>query len=259
MLMELGYVAAASDTQISRSIAGYPVNGIMIFFSREDFTAISYLTVRNTQGVLVERIPMDYLHQLSDYNGGNTIQGAATVGMLYVDMGLVNLGMNDEMSITIDVGTVANATNVGIAVIIDDLPSHDELAYHYALHSDSSFTADSAAALYVFKTAANVEGGLVNVKTGNDTRSTTVRAANWYANLMGKCELDNTTFGVVFENTYGQGITVNHATTGLTCVVKRVVQPDEIRRVKSTRDLANAVATKVRYIDPASKRAALSQ
>jgi hypothetical protein len=98
-------------------------------------------------------------------------------------------------------------------------------------------------------------GELINIKVGQDVRSTTLRSCNWYANLMGKIELENITMGVVFENAYGQPLVFNTASTGVTSIVKRVHQVDGVRREKATARLADQVVRKYNSLDAQTRRA----
>jgi hypothetical protein len=236
------------------------VNGLLIYVSREDVEESTYVTVRNNAGVVVERISLNYLHQLSDfYGGGGNTDVATDIGFTYIDLGLLHLPQGDELVVTLDCDDTPGATAyIGVAAVIDDLPSHDELAYSYQLHTDSSFSVDAACGLYTFLANSNSEAGLISCKLGNIVRATTVRACNWFANLMGKIESSNTSLGVVFETPYGQPITVNHATSSLVCVVKRVMQPGDQRRRVVTREINQLAADKVRTVDVTSKRAAAS-
>ena len=258
MLMELGYFDYTQGTQRQASIQGYPINGLMFFVSHEQCEPDTYITVRTPQGTLVERIQLDYLHQISDFRGGNGDDDTADfAGFTYVDLGLVSLGDAEELSITIDCESAAVMTSpkIGVAALIDDLPDHDELIYHYQLHSDTSFSSDSAAGMYVFASSISTKAELVNVKLGEDTRSTTLRATNWYANLAGKIELDNSTMGVVFDNKYGQPVTVNHSAAGTTSIIRRVVQVAPARAHAATKRLARVVARKTASLDAQTKRA----
>jgi len=255
MLMETGYFTYTQGVQRQCSIQGYPVNGIMIFTSQEAFEPDTFLTVRTPSGTLVERINLDTLHQISDYYGGNTNDDTFT-GFVYVDLGLVSLGDSEEMNIVLDCeSSHATAGNIGVAVIIDDLPENDELTYHYQQHTDTSFASEAVTSVFVFKGSISTSAELINVKQGEDTRSTTLRATNWFANLMGKIEDDNTTMGVVFDNTYGQPVVINMSATGVTTIMRRIVQVDDVRRKKATKRLARAVVRKYNSLDAQTKRA----
>jgi len=260
MLMEIMYQAYTATVQRVASISGYDINGLLVYMAKEDDEVNTYVTVRTGSNVLVERIKLSYLKQISDFNGGNGDDNTAnSVGMTYIDLGLVHLADNEELTVIFDCDGVVASNFIGCAALIEDLPKHDEQQFHYQLHTDTSFTSDSVCALYTFLAASSSTADLVNVKLGGDARSTTVRAANWFANLLGKIELDNTTLGVVFDNAYGQNLSVNHSTSGLVCVLKRVVQPDNARSARTTRELAQTVARKVTFVDRTSQKAAATQ
>lgn len=258
MLMELGYWDYTQGVQRQCSIQGYPVNGIMIFNTIEAVETNTYVTVRTPQGTLVERINLDYLHQISDFHGGNSDDDtASSPAFVYINLGLVSLGDNDELRVIIDCES-ADATpikKIGVGVVVDDLPEHDELIYQYSQHNDGSFNVDAASGLYVFASSIVNEALLINVKLGEDTMSTTFRATNWFANLAGKIELDNTTMGVVFDNALGMPCTVNHSHPACTAIVRKVVQVDEHRRRGATQRIARQVARRFDSLDSQSKRA----
>lgn len=255
MQVEILYQQYVQGTQAKCSIQGYPLNGLMIMTTKEELEPDTFLTVRTPTSTLVERIPLSMLHQISDFTGGNGTDGTFT-GYTYVDFGLISLGDNEELICLFDCeGDPVSTQYLGVAALVDDLPEHDEIIYHYQHHTDSSFASDAAAAVYLFKSSITASADLINVKMGDDTRSTTLRSTNWFANLMGKIELGNTTMGVLFENKYGQPITVNTASTGLTTIVKRIVQVDSKRQVEATKRLANAVVRKVDKLDAQTLRA----
>lgn len=255
MQMELMHRDYANGEQAQCSIQGFAVNGLMIYLREEVLSPDTYLTVRTPYTTLVERIDLEKLHDISDYHGGNSNDGLSAA-FVYVDLGLVSLGDSEEMTILLDMeGTPTPGYKIGVAALIDDLPEHDELIYHYQHHTDTSFNSDAAAALYVFQNNIHESADLVNIKCGDDVRSTTLRSTNWYANLMGKIELDNVRIGVVFDNSYGQPLTYNTAATGVTAIVKRVVQVDEQRRDKATARLAGAVVKKFNALDDQTRRA----
>jgi len=254
MLMELGYFDYTAGVQRQVGVQGWPIKGIMLFVSREDIEPNTFVTVRTPQTTLVERIDLDKLHQLSDFWGGNADDDqAASPGMTYIHLGLVALADNEELTINLDCqGTPGAPTKIGVGVVIDMLPQSGELAYHYQMFTDSSFYSDAASALYLFGLSLPSNGFLVNVKLGEDNYSTTVRATNWAANLLGKIKLDNTTMGVVFENAYGMPLSVNGGwdiNNPLTAVVRRVVQVDAERRELAGKRLAKIAARKIGSID----------
>ena len=257
MLLELGYFDYTQNVQRQASIAGYAVNGLLVFVSREDIEPDTHLTVRSPSATHVERIDLDKLHQISDWWGGAGDDDTANLpGFIYVDLGLIALADGEELTITLDcLGTPGAATKIGVAAVVDDLPQHDELQYAYAMHSDGSFNVEAATSLFVFGTSLSTSGELINVKLGDDTRSTTLRATNWYANLLGKIELDNTTMGVAFDYSYGQPMTVNHSTAALVSVVRRVVQMSPERAKAATARLAKLAARKIDKVDASTIRA----
>jgi hypothetical protein len=255
MQMELGYFDHETGVQKQCSIQGYAVNGLMIFVSNEAIEPDTYLTVRTPTSTLVERIDLNKMHQISDFQGGNGNDDSGQ-GIIYVDLGLVSLGDAEEMHVILDCESAEpGLIKMGVSAIIDELPEHDELIYHYQHHTDTSFNSDSAAACFLFKSSIGTNGSLINAKMGEDTRSTTLRSTNWFANLMGKIELDNLGMGVLFDNKYGQPLTINMAETGVTTIVKRIVQVDSVRRVQATKRLARTVATKFGSLDAQTKRA----
>lgn len=256
MQMELLYKEYTEGEQAQCSIQGFAVNGLMIYLREELWSPDTYLTVRTPYTTLVERIDLEKMHDISDYLGGNSNEGGSA-GFIYVDLGLVSLGDSEEMTIILDMeGTPSvQGYKIGVSAVIDDLPEHDELMYHYQHHTDTSFNSDAAASLFVFQDSINDSGDLINVKCGDDVRSTTLRSANWYANLMGKIEVDNVRMGVVFDNTYGQPLTYNTAATGVTAIVRRVVQVDGARREKATARLAAQVVKKFNSLDDQTRRA----
>lgn len=260
MQMELGFFQYATGLQKNLSIQGYPINGVMVYVTQEGVENDTFITVRTPASTLVERISLDKLHQISDFQGGNANDdGAQTVGMTYIDLGLVSLADSEEMIITVDCqSSYVGAPSVimcGVSAVIDDLPEHDELIYHYQHHTDTSFSTDSAAGVYLFKESIGSSGDIITAKMGDDTRSTTLRATNWYANLLGKIELDNLSMGVLFDNKYGQPLTINTPATNLTTIVKRIVQVDDVRRAKATQRIARTISGKYRSMDAQTKRA----
>lgn len=262
MLMELGYFDYAAGVQRQVGVQGWPIKGVMIFVSREDVESATYVTVRTPQTTLCERILLDDLHQLSDFWGGQgDDDGAASIGLTYLHLGLVALADNEELSINLDCqATPSGATKIGVAVVIDMLPQHGEVAYHYQQFTDSSFYCDAAAGLYLIGTSMSTSPLLANVKLGKDHYSTTLRATNWAANLLGKIKLDNSTLGVVFENAYGMPMSVNGGWTfsdGVRAIVRRVVQVDADRRELAASRLAAITARKVEDIDTQSLSAAV--
>lgn len=254
MLMELGYHPYTTGVQVQSSVQGYPINGLMVFVTDEALETATYITVRTPLGTLVERIKLDYLHMISDFFGGAANNDTGP-GFTYIDLGLCSLADQDELVIIADCNGTPAGDSIGFAAVIDDLPEHDELIYHYQLHNDTSFSSDAASALFLFQASLSTMADLVNVKIGDDTLSTTLRSTNWNANLRGKIEVDNTDMGVVFQEKYGQPIAVNMAVTGVESVVRRIVQVDEVRRRKATERLARQVARKTMKLDAQSLRA----
>jgi len=257
MFIEIGYFTHATGAQHVCSLQGYDVNGLIIFASREDIEPDTFITVRTQQATLVQRIDLNKLHQISDYLGGNgNDDGATTTGLTYIDLGLVSLADNEDITITIDdLSSSVTATKIGVCAVIDDMPETDELTYAYSQHTDTSFNEPAATALYAFASSLATLGELINVKVGDDLRSTTFRSTNWAANVLGKIELDNTTMGVVYENRFGQPLTVNHSSTGVTQIVRTVVQHSAKRQAETTARLAARVAAKLRKVDQQTLRA----
>lgn len=260
MLIEMGYYTYSTGVQQQYSLQGYPVRGLMLFVSQEGVEADTFLTVRTPQHTLVERINLDYLHMVSDYMGANADDDTATsAGHIFVDLGLCSLDDSEELVVTLDndssyVGTPTTIT-VGVAAVIEEMPTHDEQMFHYQKHTDSSFSVDACSGLFLFKSSIGTDGSLVNVKQGDNTISTTLRATNWAANLMGKVEVDNNDFGVVFARRYGLPTTINHSATGVTTIARRVVQADPARKMKARARLSNQLQKTVAIMDPQSKAA----
>jgi len=255
MLMEMGYFDYTQTVQRQCSIQGFPVNGLLFFTTAEEIEDNTFVTVRGPEGTLVPRVRMDYLHQISDWYGGASADGD-NASFFFLDLGLLSLGDAEEMQVIVDCeDDYATASTFGIAAVIDDLPDHDEMVYQYELHTDTSFNAQAAASLFVFRSSLASNAELINIKIGEDVRSTTLRATNWYANVMGKIELDNTEMGVVFDNAYGQPLTVNMSSLGTTSIVKRVFQAAPHRAVKARKRLSRLVARKVNSLDAQTLRA----
>lgn len=260
MLMEIKYGTYVSGNQETCSVQGQDVRGVLVYLGREDASDLTFLTVRTPQTTLCERISLKKLHRISDFVGGNAPDGGVATGVfVYVNLGLVSLDDSEELYIQLDTtATPGAATTYGVAVVVADLPEHDEVAYHYKYFTDSSFAVDACTSLFVFSSyPINTLGDLINLKVGEDTRSVTLRAANWWANVSGRVELDVTDFGVVLDNPYGQSVVVNHGISGggVVFVARRVIQSDPVRRAAVTERLVKRAARKVRQIDVQSLKA----
>lgn len=253
MLMELGYRTLVSGQQEQFSIQGYDISELIVFLSDEGLSEQIYCTVRTQTATLVERIPLSIMHQISDYHSGNAPGTSLTPGFVGIDLGFLSLGDNEEMSVNFDItGTITGAKFIGCAVEILDVPGGNEQTFHYAQHTDTSFNATAAAALYVFKPSISASSELINYKLGEDSQSTTLRSTNWQACINGQIEADNVTMGVVFDNDYGQAMTVNTAATGVTYIVKRIHQVDSDRKSKVASRIAKKTARKLRSLDAQS-------
>lgn len=258
MLLEMSYDDYTQGTQRRSSLQGYTVNGLMIFASDEAVETATYVTVRCSLGTLVPRVELDKLHQISDFVAGNADDDTATTnGFTYIPLGVLSLSDDEELEVILDCDSGAAGTiKIGVAAIIAELPVTDEVIYAYDLHTDASFSAEAASALYVFMSSIQTSGLLVNVKLGDRMRSTTFRATNWYANLMGKIETDNSDMGVVFDQKFGQSMVCNHGGgVAVTSIVRRVVQTDPVRKAAARRRIQRQIANTVQSVDKSSLNA----
>jgi len=255
MLQELGYRALTAGNQEQFSIQGYDLDGLVIFVSDEAVEDDAFITVRTQHNTLVERISLHSLHQISDYHGGNSPGVDSSPGFTMIDLGFLSLSDNEELNVQFDYSGSLTGKYIGVCASIVDIPSSDERTYHYQIHTDTSFNADAAAALYAFASSISTKGDMVSVKIGEDQFSTTLRSTNWGANVMGKIEADNTTMGVIFEADVGQPLTVNTAAMGTTFIVRKIVQVDPVRAHKTTKRLARKIVRKAHSLDQQSLKA----
>lgn len=258
MLLELKHWTYTGGNTEVCSIQGYPVKGIMVSVTREEVETGTYVIIRTPQQTLCERLTLEQLHTLSDFGGGNVDEdAAASLAWTFINLGLVALADSEEMTIQVEtLAAPGSSTYIGVYAVIADLPEHDEVAYQYKLLTDTAFSVDACSALYVFGTAAIAsDGALINCKMGDDTFGVTARAACAYANLLGKLKSDQDKFGVLFENGYGQPVTVNTSLSGATFIARRVVQQDAVRAAQATARLARVAQRKLRKIDAQSLKA----
>ena len=255
MLQEMGYRALTAGNQEQFSIQGVDLDGLVIFSSDEVMDELSFITVRTQTHTIVERISLYDLHQISDYLGGNAPGTDSSPGFTKIDLGFLSLGDNEELIVQYDyTGTEIN-NYIGCCASIVDIPVHDELTYHYQIHTDTSFNVDSCTALYAFASSISTMADLVSYKLGDDQHATTLRSTNWNANVSGHIETDNTKMGTVFESAVGQSVTVNTAASNVTFIARRVIQVDPVRARKTTDRIARKVVRKLNALDKQSVKA----
>ena len=145
----------------------------------------------------VARVPLDQLDLICTFNRGRPA-GSPHMDSMYIDLGSVWLGTNEEIEIIFDNEHPTHDYDLSVTVVYNGDEPEDIISYQKLV--DSNWSRENVEQAWLFGTDLHVNNETVTIQTSGGSETTKIEVFQHYTNSQQNSDVPNENYALIYDD-----------------------------------------------------------